>query len=1080
MKIFFNAMLLTGRHYLIRSLFGLLLIVSCSLSFGVPKDDATAKADKKYTFQHWVSGQITDNDGIPLPGANVLIKGTLIGAVSDIDGQYRIETTNPDAVLVISYVGYLTEEIALEGRTELNVMLFPEISYMDEVLVVGYGTQKKSDLTGSVAAINAEDLRNVPSAGIDRALQGRVAGVTINANGGAPGGRTSIRIRGMGSIYSGNDPLFVVDGIPLASNTRIENIVNSADIERIDILKDASAAAIYGSRGSNGVILVTTKRGKSGEPRITINSYAGTQNPVSTPRLANAEEYVSLAKLAHTNAGRQVPAFFNSREEGEWGEGTNWWNEILRDGGGSMQSHDFSISGGTDDFTYSSSINYFNNKGYVKHSEYDRINFSLNTDYRFMKFFQAGSNLRYSNLGSRGVNENNPEGGAIALAYQIPPTEDKWKNETLLNETAAAGFDITETINRYNPINSTTNSNIARQLEQNNAHSKQNMIFGTLFLQGEFFNHLTLRTEYGVDVRRTDFYNFSPVYFSSPNEQNPNSSVHRDYHFNNNWVHNNTATWAQSIGSHSFSLLAGYTRESFSYENLNSIGRNTPSNNPSFWYINSTIGDREVYGGASRHTLMSVLGRAFYSYDNRYMITMNVRRDGTSKFSDNYRWGLFPSVSAGWNLHNESFFESLDLRWVSAIKFRGSWGRIGNQSIPNNAYIGTLVSNYTDRYAFGTDEVFHTAYRPANNANPNVRWETQETTNFGTDMEFYDRRVQLTADYFIRTTVDNLLLLPQPIFSGAPGFWANAGKIQNKGLEISAKYLNYDRQFTYSFGGNIAFLSNEVLELGFGNESMPSGANTRIGGRISNTVVGQPIAMFWGYKVTGVFQTEEEVQNYVNADGELIQPNAKPGDFIFADIGGEFDENGNPLPDGRINDNDRAAIGSPHPRAVFGANLNMGYRGLNLDIFLQGQYGNDIFMYQRYYNYKGFESNFNQVNGLASSFWNGEGSTNSQPALNPFSRNNNYRLSDWWLSDGSYLRVKNITLSYSLPANIINRAGLSGVTIYVTGENLFTFTNYEGLDPELGTAGDYSLEIGVDRYLYPVARTILTGIRLNF
>jgi TonB-dependent starch-binding outer membrane protein SusC len=1031
--------------------------------------------------QQQVSGRVQDmTTREPLPGVNIRIQGTSTGTVTDLDGQYRLMAAAND-VLVFTFVGYISEEVPVNGQSTINLMLAPDIQLLSEFVVVGYGTQRKSDLTGSVAAINAEELRNIPAAGVDRALQGRVAGVTINANGGAPGSATSIRIRGMGSIYASNEPLFVVDGIPLAPNSRLENMVNVNDIERIDVLKDASAAAIYGSRGANGVILVTTRKGQAGTPKISFNSYYGTQNPVKEPQLASAEEYVRMAKIAHQNGGRALPAFVNAREEGQWGEGTNWWNEIMRDGGGSMQNHDFNISGGTNDFVYSSSIGYYNHKGYIKHSEFDRVNFSLNTEYKFMNYFKAGTLLRYTNTQSRGVSENDNEGGAIAQAYQIDPTIAKWKTYQELVQTANAGFDTTLTLNRYSPINSTSNSNIARSLEQNNGVTKRNNAFGTLFLEGTFFRNLTLRSEYNIDVRRMDYYNYLPIFFSSANEQQELSRVDRNYGLTNNWVHNNTATWAQTAGRHSFSLMGGFVREYFSYENINALGRQTPSNDPTYWYISSTEGAREVHGGANRNTLMSYLGRAFYSFDNRYMFTANVRRDGTSKFSklNNNRWGTFPSISGGWNLHNENFFRALNLDWVTTMKFRASWGRIGNQAISDNAYIGKLISTYTDRYAFGPNEDFYTAYRPSNNANPNVRWETQETTNFGADMEFFRGKFQLTSDYFIRTTIDNLLFMPQPMYSGTPSYWANAGQIENRGLEFTARLMNHDRAFKYSVGGNITFLKNEVQNLGPGVDFLLSPASGRIGGSISNSIVGQPIGMFWGYKILGVFQNQEEVDNYVNDAGQKIQPRAKPGDFIFADLGGAFDENGNPIGDGRINDSDRAITGNPHPKTVFGGNINMSYAGFSLDIFLQGQYGNDIFMMQRFYNYKGYQDRFNQMAGLEKTFWNGEGSTNTNPILNPFSQNQNYRISNWWLSDGSYVRIKNVTFSYDIPHRWLTRAGIDGLTVYVTGENLLTFTNYEGLDPELGSAGDQGLELQVDRYLYPVARTFLTGVRLR-
>jgi TonB-linked SusC/RagA family outer membrane protein len=1032
--------------------------------------------------QQLITGTVVDEPTKePIPGVNILIKGSINGTITDIDGNFSI-TVNPEDVLIFSFVGYTPKSVKVDNNTNLKVSLAPDMQNLDELIVVGYGKQKKSDLTGSVSSVNAEEVQDVPAPGIDRALQGRVAGVQINANGGAPGSGTNIRIRGMGSIYSGNSPLFVVDGVPLAENVSIDNIVNPSDIERVDILKDAASAAIYGSRGSNGVIIITTKKGQVGDPMVSFSSYRGITNPVNSPKLANAEEYVRLTKIAFENGGRTLPEFFNSKAEGEWGEGTNWWNEILRDNGGSMENHEFSISGGTDSFKLATSLGYYNHKGYIKNSEYSRYNVGVKTDYRFLKFLQLGTNIRFSQTRRQNVNENNPEGGSIALAYQIPPTEEVLKTQEELDNTPSS-FDINLPINRYSAIESTSNYNIVRDLEQSKDYINGRTLFGNIFIEGAFLNErLVLRSEYSMNTMTNDFYGYSPRYYSNANEQNEQSIVRRNYNLSVNWVNNNTITFSETLGNHSFSVMAGFIKEHFKYENINALGRETPSNDEVFWYINSTTGDREVYGGAREYALMSLLGRVFYSYDNRYMITANIRRDGTSRFSktNNNRWGTFPSVSAGWNIHEENFFKTGNLGWFNSAKLRASWGQIGNQNIPNNAYVFSVLQRPDTRYAFGRDEVFQTGYIPANNANPQVRWETQETINFGADLSFFGNMVDFTAEYFIRTTIDNLLVLPQPMSAGTNDFWANAGRIQNKGLEFSGLYRNYNKAFRYSIGGNISFIQNEVLDLGFGVENLVSQPSGRIGGSISNTYIGSPIGMFYGYKTLGVFQNEDEVNGY-NKDGALIQPKAKPGDFIFADLAGEFDENGNPIPDGKIDDNDRTIIGNPHPKFSYGFNVTAKYKGFDLSVFLQGQYGNDIFMYHRFYNYKGFLGNFNQVSGLAEMSWDGEGSTNAYPILNPNSDNNNHRLSDWWLSDGSYMRVKNVTLAYNIPSQLIRFIGKdAGVRIYVTGENLLTFTKYEGLDPELGSAGATSLELSVDRYVYPVGKTILGGIRVNF
>jgi TonB-dependent starch-binding outer membrane protein SusC len=1030
--------------------------------------------------QQIVNGKVTDNStNEPLPGASLLIKGTSAGTVTNVDGNFEISVSGPDDQLVVSFVGFLEETIVVGERTTINIQLMPDFQSLDELVVVGYGTQKKSDLTGAVASVNPEDLYYMTVPGIDRALQGRVAGVTVNANGGAPGSGTTVRIRGMGSIHGDNGPLYVVDGIPISDNN-ISNIVNPEDIQSIEVLKDAASAAIYGSRGSNGVIIITTKKGKANqEPKLSVNGWSGISNPVNSPNIADAREFVELAEIYYENIGRSVPANIREIRENDFeniGNGTDWWNAIQRDNG-LMQNYDIGLAGGSEDFTYATGVGYYDHKGFINASQYERLNFRLNTNYKFLGIFNAGSNLSFTNYTYKGISENNPEGGIVARVYQNSPIEAIWKSPEQLIETANAGYDTTEIINRYAPVNA--GSNIVRSVEQDNSYHQENVMFGSFFLEAKLFKSLTLRSEYGADIRRRDDYNFSPRYWSSNNERNDAPTVYRGYRARNNWVWNNIITYNQVIGKHDFTIMGGHILEEFNYEDLSGSGRYIPSNDRAFWYLNSTEEFITTSGDASESALMSYLGRVNYAFDSKYLFTFNIRRDGSSKFKteEGRAWGLFPSFSGGWVLSEEDFIKNLNANWLYRFKLRASWGQVGNQGIPSNAYRAVLTSTIRDSYAFGPNEVFSTAYRPLNNANPFLHWETSETINFGTDIHLFGNRFQFTGEYFIRKSIDNLMQVPLPDYAGTPEAWANIGEIQNRGLELALTYNNMDGALKYKLFGNITFLENEVISLGPGVDQIMSEKSGRLGFASSTARVGHPIGEFWGYQIDGIFDTPEEVLQYVGPTGIPIQNRAIPGDFRFADLAGPPDENGNLTgPDGVINDFDKIAIGNPHPDFVYGFNIQLEYNGLSLNMFFQGQYGNDILMYEKYYNHKGYNAGWNQVSGLIEKSWSGPGTSQTDPILGATSQS--HQISRWWLSDGSYFRAKNITLSYSLPSSWVSNLRMSGLKVYVTGENLLTITDYEGLDPEIPFGSGLSL--GIDRYTYPVSKNFITGVILNF
>ena len=1022
-------------------------------TYGITQEE-TAITQENVT----INGVVRDSDGEPLPGATITVQGTTIGTVSDLEGRYSLSVPE-GAVLRVSYIGYETQRINIGTRTTIDITLREDAAAMDEVVVIGYGTQQRRDITGAVGQVRGDEIRNLPVAGVDRAMQGRAAGVVIAANSGAPGSGTTVRIRGNSSIFGNNEPLYVVDGIPLGENVGgMEQIVNPNDVESIEILKDASAAAIYGSRGANGVVLITTKKGRSGAPRIMFNSYYGVKNAWRRPQLANATEFARTHLLAHANGGTApIPAIAEVSPE-SWGEGTDWWDVVNQTG--SVQNYDFSIMGGTDKMTYSTSLNYFRDEGFIRTSEFDRITFRLNTEYKLTNRIKFGTNMSMIHNSRRGINENTGEGGGvIASVFQLDPISPIYKTEEQLQrEAATEGIDINNPFNRYAQSLFTNRNNLAGRLSRNLGRGTELRVLGNIYTEIEVLQGLVFRSDLGLHLRNGDFNNFSPQYWIGPNDFLEESQVSRTNMKNTDIVFNNTLTYRKNFNGHDLTVMAGMTAEEFYYEEMYAQRFNTPTNNESMWFLNAASRLGNATGSAEKNTLLSYLGRAQYSLHDKYLLTVSMRADGSSRFAEGNRWGYFPSMSAGWRLSEENFFSNVAGTWMSDFKIRGGWGQIGNQRIANNAYINVLAGNDFDRYAFGPNEQMFPGLRPQNIGNPMIQWETVEQTNIGFDAALFNGKFTVSADYFIKDTKDNLLRLPQPLYVGSPSPWANAGQIRNSGYELTLGYRNYDREFRYAINGNVTFLRNEVISLASG-DPIPGGDSRA--GQSTRTQVGHPIAAFYGWQTDGIFQNEEEV-----AAGN--QPNARPGDFRFRDING----------DGVINDQDRTFIGNPNPDYTFGMNFIFEYRNFDLNIFMQGQYGNDVFLYEKYFSYTG-DGSYNTIAGLADIAWRGEGTSNTQPIISSRVANNNFRVSDWYLSDGSYLRVKNVQLGYNLPKDVFSRYGVAGLRVWVGGENLLTFTNFEGLDPEIGV-NHGTLSSGMNQYAYPVGRTYLAGLTINF
>ena len=984
-----------------------------------------------------VSGKVTDSSGSPLPGVSVVVKGTTNGTITDSNGNYSFSNVPEQATLQFSFVGMKGQEVAVGTRTIINLTMVDDAIGIDEVVAIGYGTQKKRDITGAVGSISAKDIINSPASNASQILQGRIAGVMVTPESGAPGAAVNVRIRGIGTVNS-NDPLYVIDGMPSNSMSNI----NPLDIESIEILKDASASAIYGARAANGVVLITTKKGSVGKTNIHFDSYMGISAAWKEPKRLNSDQYYDLHKTAFENSNR--PVHPNLESSYALGYSTQWWDEITQDA--TVQNHYLSVNGGTEKVRYSVSGGYFKEEGLIKKSDFDRISFRINTDFNLSKWVKAGVNLGVINT-SRNLSDGIGGIGIEPFIAAIDPSMDP--------KTPNYEFE------KYMVPRMNDGKNPAGQIARAFDLNKDFGIQGNAYIDFNIWKGFVFKTNLGIGNSHFNSYGFSPKYFLSPRENAPQNTVSRGYTNSQSFLWENTISFTRKINqNHDLSLLAGTSAESFLRNSFSASKQNSPSNDIYQRTIGAATTNPMADGSIGSNALLSIFGRLNYSYKDKYLLTANLRRDGSSRFDEEKKWGIFPSVSLGWRLSEESFFKNLNTGIIDYIKIRAGWGEIGNQNIADNAYISLISGGNSRRYVFG-NSVFQ-GYSPSNVGNPNIQWETVEQTNIAFDIALFENKLSLTADYYIKNTKGMLLRLPLVYYSGYPGDpWDNAGTVQNKGLELEMTHRNQISDFNYEIALNFSTLHNEVKSMGLG---------VPLFGTVSKTEVGHPIGSFYGFIMDGIFQNATEV-----ADG--LQPNAKPGDIRFRDIAGPKDATGSFTgPDGKIDDNDKTHIGNPIPKFLFGTNINLNYKNLDLAIFLQGISGVD-----KYSNYARMNLDASQNVELSQYLgaWRGDGTSNLHPRISVTDQNNNYRTSTYFIEDGSYLRVKNIQLGYTLPVNVSKLVKVSSIRIYASGQNVWTFTKFSGLDPERGNSSP--LNVGTDIWsVTPQPRTIMGGISVNF
>lgn len=1016
-----------------------------------PKDTPSnnteiVSVEKKVTVvnvEESITGTVTDESGAGLPGVSVLVKGTARGTITDVAGKYKLSVPDKQAVLVFSFVGYLAQEVSITNLNTVNIVLKTDIKALNEVVVVGYGTVKKSDLTGSVVSVGEKNIKATPIVALDRAMQGRAAGVLVTQNSAKPGGSSTIRIRGTGSVNAGNEPLYVIDGYPTGNL----NSINPSDIESIEILKDASATAIYGSRGSNGVVMVTTKRGKEGQSSIDFESYYGVQSVRREIPLLNAQQYAEFINEARINGGGR--AYFDGSSAAQplptaLGEGTNWQKEAFQTA--PIQNYQLSLSGGETQTRYAISGSYYDQQGIILNSYFKRYTLRANLDREVSSRLKVGLSMQgaYTKSNSaRTETDGGANSGVTNAALNFAPT-----------------FPVLNTAGVYYRDQSTLNGNLvdnpvglAKEVTDQFTTMR---LLTNVFADFKIMEGLTFRTSWGADLYNTKSNYYATRLIGLGAGTNGSASVSTSQ--NINWLNENTLTYAKTFSEkHNLTALVGYTTQGYHNE---SVGASAINFNDDFALFNNLGAGATLQtpsSGASDWALISYLARVNYGFTNRLLVTLTARRDGSSRFGPNNKYGFFPSGAIAWRIINEPFMQSQKV--FSDLKFRLSYGLTGNQEIGDYRYLSSIgVASYPFG---GSSASLKVGGIPNGISNLDLSWEKNAQFDAGLDMSLLSGRLQITADYYIKTTSDLLFSVNVPQTTGYSTSLRNIGQVENKGLELGINTVNIEKNgFQWTSDFNIAFNKNKVLALDGRPEFTAGDGSGHL--QVSNTVlmkVGEPLGNFYGRVVEGIFQNQAEID-------ASAQKTAKPGDFKFADLNA----------DGIINDLDRTVIGNGNPKFFGGLNNTLTYKGWELNIFLQGSYGNEILNFSRFdlYNLNG---NNNQAAEVLER-WTPTNPSNTIPRAT--STGGQRILSSFHVEDGSYLRVKNLSLGYNLPANFLKTLTVRSVKVYLAAQNWFTFTKYKGFDPEVSRFGTTSISQGMDYGGYPAAKTILVGLNVKF
>jgi len=1000
-----------------------------------------------YGQQRTISGTITDAaDGKTIPSVSILVKGTTQGTTSDINGYYTLKVNEKDKILVFSYMGMKTIEMPIGTSSVINVTMESSDVSLNEFVVVGYGAVKKSDLTGSVASIKTDDLKRIPVNSFDQGIQGKVSGVQVTQLSAQPGGALSLRIRGGNSIMAGNEPLYVIDGVLIESQIDMSWIgspsqnglssLNPNDIESIEILKDASATSIYGARGANGVVLITTKKGKTGKDHVSFETYYGMQRKAGSIEVMNARQFAELYDEAGFNADPSyIPLYPNPDS---LGSGTDWQSEIYRDA--PIHNYQLSFSGSNDKTTYALTAGYYKQEGIIVGSDFNRYSFRLNLDRKISTRLNAGTNLSFTQTKSNTVPTDTPGGffpGVVNTALIFNPAlpvKDADGIYTLTDPNADAWLD--------NPVA------VTRDIE---AVDKVNRILGNTYLEYQLLKGLKLRTSFGMDYFHSVQDMYTPRYvFSGSFNDGQARFASSDFH---NYLTETTLNYTGSFRKrHSITAVAGYTFQKNNSRTFIDIATKFPNDILGYYGIQNATNMPTIYSSFSESAVLSYLGRVNYNYNDRYLFTLTGRIDGSSRFGANNRFATFPSAAFAWRASEEQFLKQS--KTISNLKLRVSYGISGNDRIANYAFIRTIASSI---YYFN-NSVPGSGFAPDNPGNDNLKWETTRQADFGLDMGFFRDRVNLTADYYQKNTYDLLYYANLPWGTGYNSYLKNIGELRNRGVEFALNTVNTAGAFKWNTTANISFNRNKILNLN-GSDLFINNDTYKL--KIGNWAVireGEEMGSFYGLTSDGIWQLGEEE--------EASRYGCEPGDFKYVDVN----------QDEKINAEDCSIIGHALPDFTWGLSNSFSYGAFSLDIFIQGSQGNQILNSNRF--------ELESGNGLSNASvallnrWTPENPSNEYPRAN---RNADYlHMSDRYLEDGSYIRVKTITLAYELPQAIMDRLNMDKVRLYVTGQNLFTFTDYSGFDPEVGSFGMDNTRMGYDFGSYPSVKTMIFGASLNF
>ncbi|MFY0254060.1 TonB-dependent receptor [Chitinophaga sp. 30R24] len=1010
-----------------------------------------------------VTGRIVNEQGEPIPGATVRIQNSVSGTAADAEGKFTLKVPSRKSLLLVSFIGYDTKTVAVTN-SPITIQLKPANTALTETVVVGYGIQKKSVVTGAISSVRASDIESQPVTRVEQVLQGRTSGLTIAASSGQPGSSAAVRVRGITS-FNNNNPLWVVDGV-VVDNDGI-GYLNQYDIESVEVLKDAASQAIYGARAAGGVILVTTKKGKAGRISVSYNGYYGISAPAHKLKLLDATQYATLRNEALTNDG-DAPAYADPKS---LGKGTDWQAQIFNNNA-IRQNHEVSISGGTDRSSFYSSFGYLKQEGIVATdiSKYERVNFRLNTSHKITPWLTWGENVGYSYEKTIGIgNTNNEFGGPLSSAINLDPTTPvvitdpaiansaPYSNNPVRRDALGRPYGISTVVGQEitNPL-----AYISTRL--GNYNWSHNLV-GNTYLEMEPIKGLKFRSTMGAKVAFWGDETFTPVFYLNSSTSNPRSSFNRGQHQSYAWNLENTVSYTRSFERHNITLLAGQGAYMENREKeLNVQFFDIPAETFDQASLNFKVaaGNRISNGAEGiEHRVSSLFGRINYNYAEKYLVEGILRRDGSSRFAKEYQYGLFPSFSLGWVVSKEGFWNNNKV--IDFLKIRGGHGSVGSDNIGDLAYLSTIGSGRN--YTFGTNQNYDVGYSPNAPANPKLKWESTSQTNIGFEATLL-HNINLTFDWYNKKTSDILQKPRIPSYLGAidnPA--ANVGSMTNSGVELELNYHNKFGAVDFSAAGNVSYLKNKVTFLGAGVKTITEHQETfQNMPEIVRTEVGYAFNSFYGYKQTGIFQTQSDIDNYVDKKGNKIQPNAKPGDFRWADLDG----------DGVITDNDRMFIGNPTPSWTYGATVTAAYKGFDILIFGQGVSGNKIFQGLRRLDIA--NANY-QTKALDR--WTGPGTSNDYPRLSVKDPNKNFsNPSSFYLEDGSYFRIKTLQIGYSLPQTVTKKIGLQKIRVYVMSENLLTITKYTGYDPEIGGTNALS----IDRGIYPQARSFMGGLNVTF